>query len=195
MKRYWYLASTLPSFPFDAPPPMSIEDFDTLCRRLAEPEDISLLNAVDAVREGNSAAGVDRSQFLTQYLEWERGVRNALVQLRARELKWPADSFTREGVAPVSAAQAAQSVFSVSDPLEAELLLERERWNAIEALSALSAFDLDYLLAYKLKLLIATRCAMFDKERGLVGFKAYYQDILHTAAEAAGSANDSGVVS
>lgn len=174
---------------------MSVEEFDILCERLVEAEDLSLLKAVELVREGDRVPGMEKSAFLAAYFEWERGIRNALVQIRARELKWPADSFMRQGIAPQLAVQAAQAVYSSPDPLQAELTFERERWNAIESLSALSAFDLDYLIAYKLKLLIATRCASFDKDKGMQGFQSYYQDILQTAPEAAGSVNDSGVAS
>lgn len=195
MKRYWYFASTLPSFPFGAPPPMSLDEFDLLCERFVLAGDRAFLKAVDVVRQGDIVIGMEQSPLLAAYFEWERGVRNVLVQMRARELKWSAEDFLREGYSPQSAVQAAQAVSAAPDPLQAELTLERERWNAIELLSALSSFDLDYLIAYKLKLLIAARCASFDREKGKQGFSTYYQDILHTAAEAAGSANDSGVSS
>jgi hypothetical protein len=43
-----------------------------------------------------------------------------------------------------------------------------------------------------MKLLIASRIASFDRNRGMQGFNVLYQDIVNAAAEAA-SAFDTGV--
>jgi hypothetical protein len=52
---------------------------------------------------------------------------------------------------------------------------------------------MDSVLAYKMKLLIATRCVSFDKDRGMEGLKKVYQEIVDAAAEAASSALETGV--
>ncbi|SLM19771.1 conserved hypothetical protein [uncultured spirochete] len=193
MKRYWYFASTLTSFPFGAPPPISVEEFDVLCSRLVEKDEMEFIRHVEEVRTGEYSDCIEKSSFLKAYFEWERGVRNALVMLRARANKWDAEQWTRPGSISADALQAAQTVYAASNPLQAELAFEHERWDAIERLSSLSAFELDSILAYKMKLLIATRCVSFDKERGREGFKVLYQDIMNAAAGAASSALDTGV--
>jgi hypothetical protein len=192
MKRYWYFASTLASFPFGAPPPLSVEEFDVLCSRFVTRRDLELVRQVEVVRRGEYVACVEYSFFLKTYFEWERGVRNALVTLRARAHKWDPAQWTRPGSVGVDALQAAQMISAAPDPLQAELAFERERWNTVEELTSLSVFELDALLAYKMKLLIATRCASFDGERGRRGFKTIYQDIVDAAAEAASSALNTG---
>jgi len=73
------------------------------------------------------------------------------------------------------------------------VVFEHERWHAVETFASLSIFELDALLAYKMKLLIATRCASFDRERGKQGFRTLYQDTVDAAAEAASSALETGV--
>ncbi len=193
MKRYWYFASTLVSFPFGAPPPISVEEFDLLCSRLVEKSDLELIRHVEEVRTGEYSASIEKSAFLKAYFEWERGVRNALVMLRARANKWDAEQWTRPGSIGADALQTAQAVHGAPDPLQAEVIFEHERWTVIERLSSLSSFELDSILAYKMKLLIATRSASFDKERGREGFKVLYQDIVSAAAEATSSALDTGV--
>jgi hypothetical protein len=193
MRHYWYFASTLTSFPFGAPPPLSVEEFDVLCSRFVDQGDLVLVRHVDVVRMGEYSACIEKSSFLKGYFEWERGVRNALVMLRARANKWDAEQWTRPGSAGSDALQSAQAISAASDPLQVELTFEHERWNAVERLISLSAFELDSILAYKMKLLIATRCASFDRERGKEGFRTLYQDIIDAAAEAASSALDTGV--
>jgi hypothetical protein len=131
--------------------------------------------------------------FLKAYFEWERGVRNALVMLRAKANKWDAEQWIRPGSVGADALQSAQAVSAAPDPLQAELVFEHERWHAVESFASLSIFELDALLAYKMKLLIATRCTSFDRERGKQGFRTLYQDTVDAAAEAASSALDTGV--
>jgi len=193
MKRYWYFASTLASFPFGVPPPLSVEEFDVLCSRFVDKEDLELVRHVDVVRRGEYAACIERSSFLKTYFEWERGVRNALVMLRAKANKWDAEQWIRPGSVGADALQSAQAVSAAPDPLQAELVFEHERWHAVETFASLSIFELDALLAYKMKLLIATRCASFDRERGKQGFRTLYQDTVDAAAEAASSALETGV--
>jgi len=195
MKRYWYVASTLTSFPFGGSPPISIEEFDVLCARLVEKNDFELLQHVDEIRRGEYSACIEKSTFLKSYFEWERGVRNALVLLRTKANRGDAEQWMRLGGTGADALQSAQTIHAAPDPLQMEVAFERERWNAIERFSSLSSFELDYLLAYKMKLLVATRYASFDKERGREGFKILYKDMVDAAAQAANSALNTGVAS
>jgi len=192
MKHYWDFASTLTSFPFGSPPPISMQAFDELCSRMMDKSDLEILLYVEEARNGRFSDSMMKSPFLMSYYEFERGLRNALVVYRTRATKQDAGQWTRPGDMNPDSLKAAQAAQSASDPLQAELALERERWNATERLSALSAFELDYILAYKMKLLIASRIASFDRNRGMQGFNVLYQDIVNAAAEAA-SAFDTGV--
>lgn len=193
MKRYWYFASTLSSFPFGAQPPMSVDEFDQLCARFVDKDDMALVEIVGNARAGERSDLTSKSPFLRSYFEFERGLRNALVFFRARANRWDPSAWLRPGDVGAEAMQAAQTIQSATDPLQGELAFERERWSEIEKLVALSSFDLDSILAYKMKLLIAVRCASFDRERGTEGFSLLYKDILSDAADAASIALDTGV--
>ncbi|OQB94659.1 MAG: hypothetical protein BWX81_02371 [Spirochaetes bacterium ADurb.Bin110] len=192
MKHYWYFASTLTSFPFGSPPPISMQAFDELCSRMMDKSDLEILPCVEEARNGRFSAFMEKSAFLMSYFEFERGLRNALVVFRTRASKQDASQWTRPGDINPDSLKAAQAAQAASDPLQAELAIERERWNATERLSALSAFELDSILAYKMKLLIASRYASFDRNRGIQGFNILYQDIINAAVGAA-SAFDTGV--
>ncbi len=193
MKRYWYFASTLPFFPFGSSPPFSAQEFDALCERFVDKRDRELIKTAEAVVRGEYKEKIEKSPFLRAFFKWERGTRNALAVLRARALKWDPEPWIRPGSTDADALQAAQAIHSASDPLQAELTFERERWNAVERLSPLSPFEIDSIIGYKIKLLIATRCISFQRERGAEGFRVFYQDIIDAAADVTNSALDTGV--
>lgn len=192
MRRYWYLASTLPYFPFGAEAPMTVSEFDELCSRLVERHDRQVLAAVPLIMEGKDAPAASASPLLREYFEWERGTRNALVLLRARSLQRDPEPWIRPGVISGDAHRAASAIHSAPDPLQAAMLFERERWIAIERLASLSAFDLDTLIAYKMKLMLAERLGRLSAERGREGFALYYQDIISAASGRAGTVLQSG---
>jgi len=194
MKHYWYFASTLTSFPFGSPPPVSVQAFDELCSRMMDKSDLEIFPCIEEARNGRFSESMKKSAFLMSYFEFERGLRNALVVFRTRASKQDASQWMRPGDINPDSLKAAQAAQAASDPLQTEFAIERERWNAVERLSALSAFELDYILAYKMKLLIASRYASFDRNRGMQGFNILYQDIVNAAAAVgAASAFDTGV--
>lgn len=173
---------------------MTIDEFDERCARFVDIGGMALIRCVEKARAGEYSAEMDASPFLKSFLRFESGVRNALVVARAKANKWDPEAWLRSGIEVVEVSQVVQAVLGAPDPLQAELTLEHERWNVIEQLSALSSFELDSILAYKIKLLIAIRCAIFNKERGTEEFNTLYQDIIDAAAGAAGIALDTGVV-
>jgi len=145
------------------------------------------------VRAGEYANAIEKSEFLRDYFVFERSLRNALASLRAKELDIDASEWLRNGEIDQEALRVAQSILNASDPLHAELLLEQERWDATDKLTMPKIFELDYILGYRMKLLIATRVISFDKEKGIEGRKALYQDIVRDAADAAARALTTGV--
>jgi hypothetical protein len=80
----------------------------------------------------------------------------------------PADA----AVAAVKAAAAAES------PLEAELLLDKARWDAIEVLQGINYFDRNTIYAYLLKLFLLERREAFQVEEGFTEYKSLYATIL-----------------
>jgi hypothetical protein len=146
------------------------EDMVTLGgARLSIPEDGSMPKAAGA------------SPLLARYYRWELGLRNELARLRAGRLQKPADRFTRPGEPEWDAARAAQAAFQAEDPLQGELLLERERWLFIESLTINKHFDMEYLAGYALLVQAMERRARFVAERGQEGYRTVYGSVLETA--------------
>jgi len=188
MKRYWYFVATLPTFPFGGVPQISIDAFDKLCLRMMNPTDYDLLKYVDIVRNGHYDRAIEKSKFLKQYFLVEREIRNALAVSRAKAHQWDASPWMKNGISSPESNESAKAVLTAQNPLHAEMQLEKERWNMVDSLTACSNFELDYILAYKMKLLIATHCASFELRKGQEGLQSLYHDIVLDAADAARSA-------
>jgi hypothetical protein len=131
---------------------------------------------------------------LKQYFIFERGIRNALAVSRAKAHQWDASPWLRMGNAGSESNESAKTVLAAQNPLHAEIQLEKERWNVIDSITARSIFELDYILAYKMKLLIATHCESFELRKGQEGLQSLYQDIVLDAAVAARSVSVPGVM-
>lgn len=182
--RYWYFAATLPGFLFGASPPFGDEEFLERCGRFLEPEDYrELVSCLEAARS-ISVPQRFRSQFLETYVAWERSFRFHLAALRAQASGKELINTSAERLAE-GGDQAASTCFAAADPYQAELAFERERWQAVERLSSLASFDLDFVAAYRVKLDIALRLARFDKPTGEQGYRRLYDDILGGASGAA----------
>lgn len=158
------------------------EEFLSLCKRhLSEADYSDVANLFSFLESAEAPAGL-RSGFLSDFVAWERSFRNELARLRARQADRAEEKYIRATFRSDEAGRAASACFAAEDPYQAEILLERERWNAIERLSALSAFDIDFILAYRLKLAIAERLERLGAEAGVAGYKHLYNDILDRAS-------------
>jgi len=196
--RYWYFAATLPGFLFSSPPPMKESEFLTRCQRYMEKEDYAELEASDSLVTADELPATFRSPLLRKYLLWERSLRNELSILRARDPELlrraglagrPEDAYVRPCESSLPEAQSlmerarlsAVRCFAVQDPLLAEQALERERWDIVDELSIASSFDLDFIVAYHIKLGIVGRLARFDQNLGMASYGRLYNDILGRA--------------
>lgn len=185
MSRHWYLSATLPGLLFGSPPPFSGEEFLSRCRRHMTAKDFGELSRSIEGFTADKAPSPTQSPFLEAFTSWERTFRNELARLRARKASRDEEACLRITRPSDRAGRAAAACFAMEDPFQAELLLERERWNAIESLSSLSSFDLDFLIAYRLKLAINERLERLVPESGSAGYKHLYNDILGRASRTA----------
>ncbi|MDR0669082.1 MAG: DUF2764 domain-containing protein [Treponema sp.] len=188
MGAYYYLVAQLPSLVYGQEPPMSSVHFLDLARTQLSAEDAALLSLLEPrTGAGPRAEGPSGSGFIDTWRVWERALRLNLARLRASRLK-------RDGAAPVdppadpadAAAVAHGALAAAENPLEAEIFLDRARWNAIERFQGIPAFSRDAVYAYLLKLLILERRASFKAETGFAEYKSLYASILEHARPGAG---------
>ena len=119
------------------------------------------------------------SAFINRWREWERALRLNLGKTRAQKLKRSETADAPEH--PADAVTAAKNALSLDSPLEAEILLDKARWDAIEEFQGINTFSEDAMYAYLLKLLLMERRAAFKNEEGFTEYKALYAAILGEA--------------
>jgi hypothetical protein len=192
VSAYYYLVAQLPSLVYGQEPPMSSVHFRDLARAQLSGEDAGFLALLsldpqppDPGRPSYAEAqGPSGSGFVDRWRDLERALRLNLARLRAQRLK-------REGamdppVVPADTAGSAQQALMAENPLEAETILDRARWNAIDQFQGTAAFSRNVVYAYFLKLLILERRASFRAETGFAEYKSLYASILERARPGAG---------
>jgi len=131
---------------------------------------------IPAGGEGGEGACGLLPEFVSKWKEWEKALVFNLAKSRAKKLK-------REFAAevpdyPFDAAAAARAACEMESPLEAELFLDKARWEAIESLQGLDIFSETTIYAYMLKLLLMERGMAFNTEEGFTEYKGLYAAIL-----------------
>lgn len=181
MANYYYFAATLPALlPVGMTPPFTLEEFLQKASQHLNEDDFEVLASATLFipEHGQSPLPSRKSSFLTRYYRWERALRNELVRMRAQRLQRPAEKYQHHGEPDWDAQRSAQIAFAAENPLEAELLLEKERWAYIEGLAINSFFDLNFLTAYALKLQILARREGFTRAQGEAGYQTVYAAML-----------------
>ena len=181
MSRYWFFPATLPGLVFGAKGALGSAEFLEQCRRHLSKDDYMEVARAIAVLSADEAPTAFGSPLLAKFAAWERTFRNELSRLRAKRAGAREDANLRSSARDDEAGRAAAACFAIEDPYQAELALERERWNAIERLAPLAAFDLDFIVAYRLKLAINERLSLLSAEAGAAGYRRLYDDILGRA--------------
>ena len=91
---------------------------------------------------------------------WEISLRNTLARLRAAKLgQDPEANVVKYAAFDSSADTAARNAFSLTDPMEKELALDRARWDFLDGLEWSHAFNFEALCIYRCKLMILEKWA------------------------------------
>lgn len=161
-----------------------------LCRELMTTADAALLDlcvldpfAVTATNsgEGEAAVSADSSPLISGWLEWERSLRLALAKIRGQKLKRDISQLAEPPADALDAIAVAKAAVAIDSPLEAELFLDRARWDAVEQLQTRNYFDRDTVYGYMFKLLLLERKALFRVEEGFAEYKAIYASVMEAA--------------
>jgi hypothetical protein len=169
--------------------------FRDLAKSLMNPGDGALVDLIslDPEQSGVPEAGEAKPsysenvpasgcEFIDKWREWERALRLNVARFRAQRTKRDSAAPVDPPAQPLEAAVAAvKAAAAVETPLEAEIILDRARWDAIGELQGLDAFDRNIVYAYLLKLLILERRSLFKTEEGFKEYKSLYAAILEGA--------------
>lgn len=150
---YIYLISSLPMLHFPSKPPFSFERFIEICADKISQDDIDLLKLV---REGRVYAGPQAT--LKKWRAFDTALRNELVKIRAsRKHLDPLKYLRGEDYIEPYISRIAMAAYRNPSIMEAERLLDQEKWRCLDELALGHYFDLDFLIVYALKLLILER--------------------------------------
>ncbi|MFP4377133.1 MAG: DUF2764 family protein [Spirochaetales bacterium] len=183
MSQHYYLVASLPTISYESKDAMSPEDFLELCRQQLSDDEY---RAVAAASIDAPAAGAlpDGAPVLTRWLEHERGLRNALVKLRAPGRGADAEAYMRrdeggnDGTSADSITELAREAHASETPLGAETALNQARWRFLEDLETGHFFDLDRVALYYVKLQIIARRLLFDRKQGEERYNAVSERIM-----------------
>lgn len=134
---------------------------------------LSAYRYFDVVRGSDGLSG-----NLFHFARWEMCVRRTLARMRAQKLGWEFDEEQPE--VDADAERVARDAISQESPLEAEMILQRARWEKLDGLSVGHYFDIDWLVVYMLKLLVLERNGKMTKEEGAERFNDFYSRMVET---------------
>ena len=176
---YYFLIAQLPYLSYGQTPPISSAAFKELCREYLLPCHFKLLrHCVCGIPEGEGPFRAADSAFIDKWRRRECALIHAMAQLRAARLKTdapPAEHWDMD------AENQAKTAVSMDNPLEAELFLDKGRWDVVEQLQRNAYFSVNAVYAYMLKLLLIERRAAFRVEEGFAEYKALYASIMENA--------------
>lgn len=151
-----YIIASLPLLSFNSKPPLSLGEFFARCEDLLAGEELGLLKKIVRA-EGHITEG-SGYKTLERWSEFETDLRNELVRSRAAKKKVdPARYLRGEGLPEPNITHLAMNAYRHPSPLEAERLLDEERWRFLDEICLGHYFDFDFLIGYVLKLLILER--------------------------------------
>jgi len=162
-EQYYYVITSLPSLSLSEELPVWKDDFLANCEKYLKKTDFNILESISLFDVEKDEAFFD---IVRRFFGWERGVRNALVRLRAEKLGLKPDEFVRGEIVDHSQTLLAEEAFNTDSPLMAEEILNRARWRYLDELEFGHYFDIERLVVFFIKLQILERISSFDAEEG-----------------------------
>jgi hypothetical protein len=165
---------------------MTVEAFIELCRHNLKSADFAQLEycAFDAPEDSgrDEEPAATPSGFINAWRKRERTLRLTLAAGRAGRIKWdgPAPRIPASPHDPTEAEVQARAALAMDNPLEAEVFLDKGRWDAIENLQGTDYFGVNTIYAYLLKLRLLERRSLFKTEEGFSEYKTLYASITET---------------
>ena len=182
MSHYFYAVASLPSLYYETESFMTPEDFLEFCRYQLSDADFAEISSLSLLPQAEGG----RTEVGKKYYRFERGLRNALVRLRAARLGIDALDFvatTRSGndySDDMTAAELARAAFNAATPILSEEILDRGRWDMLAQLEAGNFFNLDVLVIYHFRLLLLTKKSSRNHDTGRAGYESVYGNMTES---------------
>ena len=176
---YCVLIASLPELQIDLPAPMTVEEFDDICREELSAARFADLTAFDGTVTPEFQATDALNEFYNSYGKFELYLRNRIAKRRADkagiqlDLPDPPEYFSDWDTV-------AGSLAAMNDPAEREVLVDKLRWNFIEEQLLCKEFSFTVLCAYRLKLAIVNKYRNRKLEPGRINFDAALERITRS---------------
>ena len=150
---------------FGAKMPFSYNNFLSRCQERLARSDMDIVKRASILPYEDID---DPSPTLREWKRFDTTLRNELARSRAAKFtKDPLLYIRGEDYPDPSVSSLVQWVVNLDSPLEAELCLDRFRWEKIGQLKKGHYFDIDYLITYALELQILERWERIDSKDGM----------------------------
>ena len=162
-EQYYYIITSLPYLSLSEELPIRKDDFLADCKKYLKKTDFDILESVSLFDAEENKVPLD---VIRRFFRWERGIRNALVRLRAESLGLEPDEFIRDEIVDHFQALLAEKAFNADSPLMAEEILNKARWRYLDELEFEHYFDIGRLAIFSIKLQTLERISSFDAVKG-----------------------------
>ncbi len=189
MSNYYYIITGLPKLVLDLDESgFSYEAIASEVREQLSPADNKLIDWLESgfnpdylARHLYTAVKKLPSQFLKDYYELDRKIRNAQVlELAKINNVDPARYLVGEADTEFDGYTDLLEIYKEKDMYEKEHRLDTFRWDRISDMVTFHYFDIDVILAFLAKAKIVARWQSLDKEKGAVLFRQYVDEVRGT---------------
>jgi hypothetical protein len=172
---YYYLVSSLPMISFAQADSMTmtLEKFTELCRENLTRKDWDIFEKTSLTGELDAKSSKVEKAFRI----WDINLRNAILARRCSQQEAAiCRQEEQEFFAEIEGL--IQEAGSKSNPLEREIFLDELRVKKIDELTAQNRFDIEFLCAFKLKLILISKYRKLSIESGEENFNLLVDDII-----------------
>lgn len=142
---------------FGMNPPFSFEKFLQMCRDNISAKDFGIIKTA-SLDGAYTSKDTKAPAALKRWRCFDTALRNELVRIRsARRHVEPDKHLRRDAGVDAPIAHIAMNVYRTPSVLDAERMLDEQKWRKLEELALGHYFDMDFLVVYAYKLLILER--------------------------------------
>ena len=164
-EAYYYLIASLPLLEFGTKTPFTYADFLSICEEQLSSGDLKIIKETRLAPLKNPDS---RCLTLKEWNKFNITLRNEIAKVRTSRQGKDAGRYIRgEDYADPFIVSFAQWIVNQDSPLEAEISLDRLRWEKLDDLGKGHYFDIDYLVTYALKLQILARWEQINSSDGM----------------------------
>ena len=167
MSQYYFAVASLPHLTYDMEKIPEIDYFLEVCEKNLKARDYKLIKSavINDLEKKKS-----NNKILNNWLIWEKNLRNSLARLRARKRNESPEKYLRENPELFIDDKFIREAYEDDSPLNAEDILNSERWDFLDKLEQGHYFDEVRLFVYYLKLQLLWRKNKINKDKGTQRF-------------------------